>query len=193
MKLRRERGRNPFLDSPPPLAASLDCEKKMNQATLFVEKKRSSKKKRGSMLVSATPKSSLLPCLSSSRRKKRSVVGGSSRKSLRAAAAAPGANGAAAEDDASTTRRSTAALALDPDWRAKAKPVAPGSSYPAKEHCSQCGLCDTYYVAHVKEACAFLGEGKKESFFSSCFWTFLIQRPSLTFVPLFFLSLSPQK
>jgi 7-hydroxymethyl chlorophyll a reductase len=23
----------------------------------------------------------------------------------------------------------------------------------------QCGLCDTYYVAHVKEACAFLGEG----------------------------------
>jgi 7-hydroxymethyl chlorophyll a reductase len=24
---------------------------------------------------------------------------------------------------------------------------------------SQCGLCDTYYVAHVKEACAFLGEG----------------------------------
>ena len=23
----------------------------------------------------------------------------------------------------------------------------------------QCGLCDTYYVAHVKEACAFLGDG----------------------------------
>ena len=39
--------------------------------------------------------------------------------------------------------------------------MQPGSSYPAKEHCSQCGLCDTYYVAHVKEACAFLGEGKR--------------------------------
>eukprot|EP00466_Bigelowiella_natans_P007462 jgi/Bigna1/92839/estExt_fgenesh1_pm.C_800009 len=32
-------------------------------------------------------------------------------------------------------------------------------TYPAKEHCSQCGLCDTYYIAHVKEACAFLGDG----------------------------------
>lgn len=25
--------------------------------------------------------------------------------------------------------------------------------------CSQCGLCDTYYIAHVKNACAFLGDG----------------------------------
>lgn len=25
--------------------------------------------------------------------------------------------------------------------------------------CSNCGLCDTYYVAHVKDACAFLGDG----------------------------------
>lgn len=24
---------------------------------------------------------------------------------------------------------------------------------------SQCGLCDTYYIAHVKDACAFLGDG----------------------------------
>ena len=31
--------------------------------------------------------------------------------------------------------------------------------YPAKEACSRCGLCDTYYVAHVKDACAFLGDG----------------------------------
>jgi 7-hydroxymethyl chlorophyll a reductase len=43
--------------------------------------------------------------------------------------------------------------------RAKARPVAPGGTYPAKEHCSQCGLCDTPYIAHVKEACAFLGDG----------------------------------
>ena len=49
--------------------------------------------------------------------------------------------------------------AVAADWREKAKPIAPGSSYPAKEHCSNCGLCDTYYVAHVKDACAFLGDG----------------------------------
>nr|CAD1820940.1 unnamed protein product [Ananas comosus var. bracteatus] len=29
----------------------------------------------------------------------------------------------------------------------------------AKDHCSRCGLCDTYYIAHVKNACAFLGDG----------------------------------
>ena len=49
--------------------------------------------------------------------------------------------------------------AVAADWRERAKPIAPGSGYPAKEHCSQCGLCDTYYVAHVKDACAFLGPG----------------------------------
>ncbi|KAI3423955.1 hypothetical protein D9Q98_009789 [Chlorella vulgaris] len=45
------------------------------------------------------------------------------------------------------------------DWRHKARPISEGSSYPAKEHCSHCGLCDTYYIAHVKNACAFLGDG----------------------------------
>ena len=29
------------------------------------------------------------------------------------------------------------------DWRAKSKPIKPGGVYPAKELCSQCGLCDT--------------------------------------------------
>lgn len=48
---------------------------------------------------------------------------------------------------------------IDADWRAKARPIQPGSTYPAKELCSNCGLCDTYYVAHVKDACAFLGDG----------------------------------
>lgn len=24
---------------------------------------------------------------------------------------------------------------------------------------SKCGLCDSYYIAHVKSACAFLGDG----------------------------------
>lgn len=46
------------------------------------------------------------------------------------------------------------------DWRSKAKPIKEGSNYPAKDFCSHCGLCDTYYVAHVKDACAFLGDGE---------------------------------
>jgi 7-hydroxymethyl chlorophyll a reductase len=48
---------------------------------------------------------------------------------------------------------------LREDWREKSRPIPPGGTYPAKDHCSQCGLCDTYYIAHVKEACAFLGDG----------------------------------
>ncbi|KAK2993352.1 hypothetical protein RJ640_007619, partial [Escallonia rubra] len=48
---------------------------------------------------------------------------------------------------------------LREDWRKKSRPIPPGGTYPAKDHCSQCGLCDTYYVAHVKNACAFLGDG----------------------------------
>jgi 3,8-divinyl protochlorophyllide a 8-vinyl-reductase (ferredoxin) len=38
----------------------------------------------------------------------------------------------------------------------KAKALKPNSRRPAKELCSECGLCDTYYVHYVKEACAFL-------------------------------------
>lgn len=45
-------------------------------------------------------------------------------------------------------------------WDRKAKPIKKGSVYPAKEYCSQCGLCDTYYVEKVNEACAFLNDGK---------------------------------
>ena len=40
----------------------------------------------------------------------------------------------------------------------KAKGLKPGSRRPAKELCSECGLCDTYYVHYVKEACAFLNQ-----------------------------------
>ena len=46
------------------------------------------------------------------------------------------------------------------NWRDKAKPIKEGSAYPARQYCSHCGLCDTYYVAHVKDACAFLGDGE---------------------------------
>ena len=48
------------------------------------------------------------------------------------------------------------------NWRLKSQPIPPGGRYPAKDYCSNCGLCDTYYVAHVKEACAFLGEGMQK-------------------------------
>jgi 3,8-divinyl protochlorophyllide a 8-vinyl-reductase (ferredoxin) len=38
----------------------------------------------------------------------------------------------------------------------KAKALQPGSARPAKELCSDCGLCDTSYVYYVKDACAFI-------------------------------------
>ncbi|KAL1330377.1 hypothetical protein AAHE18_12G106800 [Arachis hypogaea] len=50
-------------------------------------------------------------------------------------------------------------VTLREDWRKRSRPIAPGGTYPAKDHCSSCGLCDTYYIAHVKNACAFLGDG----------------------------------
>lgn len=40
----------------------------------------------------------------------------------------------------------------------KAKGLEPGRPRPAKALCSECGLCDTYYIHYVKEACAFLNE-----------------------------------
>ena len=41
---------------------------------------------------------------------------------------------------------------------AKSKPLVPGSRRPAKELCSECGLCDTSYIHYVKDACAFLNQ-----------------------------------
>ncbi|BAY33832.1 coenzyme F420 hydrogenase/dehydrogenase beta subunit [Nostoc carneum NIES-2107] len=40
----------------------------------------------------------------------------------------------------------------------KAKALKPTSRRPAKELCSECGLCDTYYIHYVKEACAFINQ-----------------------------------
>lgn len=40
----------------------------------------------------------------------------------------------------------------------KARALKPGSRRPAKELCSECGLCDTHYVHYVKDACAFLNQ-----------------------------------
>ena len=38
----------------------------------------------------------------------------------------------------------------------RARPIAKGSPRPAKDLCSDCGLCDTRWVAYVRQACAFL-------------------------------------
>jgi 3,8-divinyl protochlorophyllide a 8-vinyl-reductase (ferredoxin) len=40
----------------------------------------------------------------------------------------------------------------------KAKALKAGNRRPAKALCSECGLCDTYYIHYVKEACAFLNQ-----------------------------------
>ncbi len=40
----------------------------------------------------------------------------------------------------------------------KAKALKSGSARPAKELCSDCGLCDTRYVYYVKDACAFINQ-----------------------------------
>lgn len=44
----------------------------------------------------------------------------------------------------------------------KARALNPHSRRPAKELCSECGLCDTYYIHYVKEACAFLTQHIEE-------------------------------
>ncbi len=38
----------------------------------------------------------------------------------------------------------------------KAKALTNVKHRPAKELCSECGLCDTYYIHYVKESCAFI-------------------------------------
>ncbi|EFJ46266.1 hypothetical protein VOLCADRAFT_93375 [Volvox carteri f. nagariensis] len=81
------------------------------------------------------------------------------RRDLAAAAAAAGGVPSDGIDAATPTRELGSSSPLPADWRQRSKPISPGSSYPAKQYCSSCGLCDTYYVAHVKDACAFLGDG----------------------------------
>ncbi|MEB3313266.1 MAG: Coenzyme F420 hydrogenase/dehydrogenase, beta subunit C-terminal domain [Cyanobacteriota bacterium] len=40
----------------------------------------------------------------------------------------------------------------------KARALRPGAPRPAKQLCSECGFCDTYYIHYVREACAFLNQ-----------------------------------
>ncbi|MGB0562571.1 MAG: hypothetical protein ACPGVO_12340, partial [Spirulinaceae cyanobacterium] len=44
----------------------------------------------------------------------------------------------------------------------KAKGLKRGVPRPAKALCSDCGLCDTHYIAYVKDACAFLHQQMAE-------------------------------
>ncbi|NET48708.1 MAG: hypothetical protein F6K09_08275 [Merismopedia sp. SIO2A8] len=44
----------------------------------------------------------------------------------------------------------------------KAKGLARGKVRPAKELCSDCGLCDTHYIHYVQDACAFLNQQVSE-------------------------------
>lgn len=48
--------------------------------------------------------------------------------------------------------------AVDSPKHKKAKALKSTSRRPAKELCSECGLCDTYYIHYVKEACAFINQ-----------------------------------
>ncbi|XP_071696977.1 7-hydroxymethyl chlorophyll a reductase, chloroplastic [Rutidosis leptorrhynchoides] len=69
-------------------------------------------------------------------------------------------NTISASSSSSTNKESNGnSVKLRDDWRQRSKPIPPGGTYPAKDQCSKCGLCDTYYIAHVKNACAFLGDG----------------------------------
>ena len=57
---------------------------------------------------------------------------------------------------------SNAAPGLKTRRFAESTPIDPSGwpdRFPAKDHCSKCGLCETSFVSHVKEACAFLDEG----------------------------------
>jgi 3,8-divinyl protochlorophyllide a 8-vinyl-reductase (ferredoxin) len=44
----------------------------------------------------------------------------------------------------------------------KSRPLKPGAAKPAKDLCSECGLCDTTYIHYVKDACAFLNQQVSE-------------------------------
>jgi coenzyme F420 hydrogenase subunit beta len=47
---------------------------------------------------------------------------------------------------------------VNPAKHLKSKALGANSRRPAKDLCSECGLCDTYYIHYVKDACAFLNQ-----------------------------------
>ena len=59
-----------------------------------------------------------------------------------------------------TAPQPSASPLIDPSARGhlRAKPLPAGTTRPAKDLCSDCGLCDTRWVAYVRQACAFLDQ-----------------------------------
>jgi 3,8-divinyl protochlorophyllide a 8-vinyl-reductase (ferredoxin) len=53
-------------------------------------------------------------------------------------------------------RLDAALTAAPPLPHERARPLPKGSTKPAKDLCSDCGLCDSRWVAYVRQACAFL-------------------------------------
>ena len=47
--------------------------------------------------------------------------------------------------------------------RARAKPMEHNARMPAGELCSKCGLCETSFVHHVRDACAFIDAGMSKA------------------------------
>jgi 3,8-divinyl protochlorophyllide a 8-vinyl-reductase (ferredoxin) len=72
----------------------------------------------------------------------------------------------------------------------KSKGLKRSSPRPAKALCSDCGLCDTYYIHYVKEACAFLNQqvakleqqahGRSRNLGSEDDWYFGVHQQMLT-------------
>lgn len=65
-------------------------------------------------------------------------------------------SGFVGSDDGAKKTQKTATVKATPT------PIDPSSwphRFPAKQHCSKCGLCETSFVSHVSDACAFLDEG----------------------------------
>eukprot|EP00977_Amphora_coffeiformis_P010054 scaffold2353_cov167-Amphora_coffeaeformis.AAC.45 len=69
--------------------------------------------------------------------------------------------------DVSRRHRQVAFLSRDDEPTiAMGKPIDPKGwpmKFPAQEHCSRCGLCESSYVSYVKEACSFLPDGMMKS------------------------------
>jgi coenzyme F420 hydrogenase subunit beta len=68
----------------------------------------------------------------------------------------PSAEPTTAESTSASTTRAPGAGQPPLAPHERARPLAPGSSYPARDLCSQCGLCDSRWIAYVRRACAFL-------------------------------------
>ena len=61
----------------------------------------------------------------------------------------------------------------------KSKGLRRGAVRPAKELCSDCGLCDTSYIHYVKDACAFINQPYAKDAVQLRIWDDLAKDPEL--------------